>query len=93
MMKTFEDLEAWFVTGSQHLYGEETLRQVAANSREIAVELDLAPGISVSVVHKRVVTSADDIYRLCLEANSNPGCVVSSPGCTRSRRRRCGFAA
>ena len=29
-MKNLKDLEVWFVTGSQHLYGEETLKQVAA---------------------------------------------------------------
>ena len=30
-----EEKEIWFVTGSQHLYGEETLRQVAKNSAVI----------------------------------------------------------
>ena len=28
-------LEVWFVTGSQHLYGEETLKKVAEHSQEI----------------------------------------------------------
>ena len=28
--------EIWFVTGSQGLYGEETLRQVASQSRTMA---------------------------------------------------------
>ena len=32
--------EIWFVTGSQHLYGEETLRQVANNAQEITRGLD-----------------------------------------------------
>ena len=32
-MKPFNTLEVWFVTGSQNLYGEETLRQVAADSQ------------------------------------------------------------
>ena len=38
-MKFFENAEVWFVTGSQHLYGEETLKQVAAHSQQIAVIL------------------------------------------------------
>ncbi len=27
--------EVWFVTGSQHLYGEETLKQVAEHSEQL----------------------------------------------------------
>ena len=34
-MKNSETPEAWFVTGSQHLYGPGTLKQVAENSQEI----------------------------------------------------------
>ena len=40
-MVNFEQYEVWFVTGSQHLYGPETLDQVNANSREIAAALKL----------------------------------------------------
>ena len=36
------ELECWFLTGSQHLYGEETLREVAAQSAEVVVALDAA---------------------------------------------------
>ena len=35
-MIDLKSLEVWFITGSQHLYGEETLKQVAAHSEEIA---------------------------------------------------------
>ena len=38
-----DDFEVWFLTGSQHLYGEETLRQVAEQSRGIAAVLSEAP--------------------------------------------------
>ncbi len=64
------DLEVWFLTGSQHLYGEETLRQVAAQSSAIAAALDAAPDIPVRVVHKPVLTDPDSIRRLVLEANA-----------------------
>ena len=30
-----EDAQVWFLTGSQALYGEETLRQVAEQSQRI----------------------------------------------------------
>ena len=46
-------MEVWFVTGSQHLYGPETLKQVAAHSREIAGALDAASAIPVKVLFKQ----------------------------------------
>ena len=61
--------EIWFVTGSQSLYGEETLRQVASQSQVIAEALDAAPEIPVQVVWKPVLTDADAIRRLFLEAS------------------------
>ncbi|GAB4525526.1 MAG: L-arabinose isomerase [Anaerolineae bacterium] len=67
--------EIWFLTGSQHLYGPETLEQVAAHSREIAATLNAAPAIPVSVVFKPVLTTPDEIYSLALEANAAPECV------------------
>ncbi len=67
--------EVWFVTGSQHLYGEETLRQVAANSRQIAEELDRSDRIPVDVVPKGVMTDPAAVRALCLEANAAPNCV------------------
>ena len=60
--------EIWFVTGSQGLYGEETLRQVASQSQVIAEALDAAPEIPVRVVWQPVLTGADAIRRLFLEA-------------------------
>ncbi|MGI5184697.1 L-arabinose isomerase [Dactylosporangium sp. CA-152071] len=62
--------EVWFLTGSQGLYGPETLDQVAAQSRQIAATLDESPDIAVRVVWKPVLTSAGDILRICLEANA-----------------------
>jgi L-arabinose isomerase len=67
--------EVWFVTGSQHLYGPETLEKVAEHSREIAAALDLSPRIPVRVVFKPVLTGPDEIRKLCLEANSTEKCV------------------
>lgn len=67
--------EVWFLTGSQHLYGQETLEQVAAHSRAIAAALHDSTAIPVQVIFKPVLTTADDIYRVCLEVNSAPDCV------------------
>src|SRR5688500_14292613 len=70
-----KSLEAWFVTGSQHLYGEETLKQVAEHSKEIARVLDSQPGIPVKIVFKPTVKTPDEIYKICIEANTTPNCV------------------
>jgi L-arabinose isomerase len=67
--------EVWFVTGSQHLYGPETLAIVAEHSAAIATALDDAPAIPVRVVVKPVLTDAEGIRALCQEANAAPGCV------------------
>jgi L-arabinose isomerase len=69
-MPPLADLEVWFLTGSQRLYGEETLRQVAAQSAEIAAVLGEAPAVPVKIVWKPVLTDPDAIRRTILEANS-----------------------
>ena len=56
-MKDLKSLELWFVTGSQHLYGDETLKQVAAHSQQIATALNSATQIPVTVVVKPTVKS------------------------------------
>jgi L-arabinose isomerase len=67
--------EVWFVTGSQHLYGPETLKQVAADSAKIASALDASPIISARIVFKPVLTTPDSITQLCTEANNSKNCI------------------
>jgi L-arabinose isomerase len=63
----------WFLTGSQRMYGEETLRQVADQSRPIAAALGAA--LPVEVQWRPVLTDADAIRRLMLEANADDTCA------------------
>jgi L-arabinose isomerase len=74
-MTELKNLEVWFVTGSQHLYGEVTLKQVAENSKKISASLADSKDIPVKVVFKPVLTGPDAIYNICLEANSAKNCV------------------
>jgi L-arabinose isomerase len=67
--------ELWFATGSQHLYGPQTLQQVAAHAQQIAGFLAQQPAISVRIVFKPVVTTAGEIRALCQEANNAPACI------------------
>ncbi|RJK97787.1 L-arabinose isomerase [Vallicoccus soli] len=67
--------EVWFLTGSQGLYGEDTLRQVADQSRDVAARLDASPAVPHRVVWKPVLTDAAAIHAQVLEANAAPQCV------------------
>jgi len=60
--------EVWFLTGSQDLYGEETLRQVAEQSQAVAAEL--GNGLPVTLVWKPVLKGSDAIRRMALEVNA-----------------------
>jgi L-arabinose isomerase len=71
-LKTYD---LWFVTGSQELYGSETLAKVAEHSQEIAQAMNRSPFIPVNVIFKPVLTNTDSIHQLCLEANSAPNCL------------------
>lgn len=67
--------EVWFVTGSQHLYGEETLAQVAEHSQIIAKALDASDVIPVKIVFKPTVKTSGEITKLCSDANVCENCV------------------
>jgi L-arabinose isomerase len=70
-----EAREVWFLTGSQGMYGEETLRQVAEQSARIAAILDADTDIAVDVVWKPVLTDAGAIRRICLDATAADNCA------------------
>ncbi|WP_329500202.1 L-arabinose isomerase [Kitasatospora herbaricolor] len=74
MTHSTEAREIWFLTGSQGLYGEDTLRQVAEQSREVA-DTVAAAGMPVRIVWKPVLTDAAAIRRICLDANADDNCV------------------
>ncbi len=74
-MFDYKQFEVWFVTGSQHLYGEETLKQVAADAMEISKGLSNSGQIPAPVVFKPIVTTPEAILDLCQQANSDKKCV------------------
>ena len=74
-MPDLKEYALWFVTGSQHLYGPETLEQVAEHSRQIAAGLDGDAAVPVRVEFKPVLTTPDAIRNLCREANSDDACA------------------
>jgi len=74
-MINLKQFEVWFVTGSQHLYGEETLLKVAEHSEQIARSFDANAQIPVRVVFKPTVKSTEEIYNVCQEANTTKNCI------------------
>lgn len=74
-MTDLDTKEVWFATGSQHLYGPETLKQVASNAQAIAASLAGDPSMPVKIVFKPVVTTPGEISLLCREANSSENCI------------------
>ena len=71
----FTPLEVWFVVGSQHLYGPETLEQVAADSQKIADGLNASGKLPVKVVLQPTVKSPEEVYNVCQAANAAPNCI------------------
>jgi len=74
-MENLKAFKAWFITGSQHLYGPEVLNTVAEHSQEIVRSLNGSSSMPVEIVYKSVVKTPEEIYQVCMEANSSPDCI------------------
>ena len=72
---TATDKTLYFLTGSQHLYGEETLRQVAEDSRKVVEALNAIDGMPVTIEWKPVLTTPDEIYRQLRLVETDDACV------------------
>ena len=67
--------EIWFLTGSQGLYGDDVLRQVADQSRRVSDALDASADVPATVVPKPVLTDPGAIRAVMLQANADDACV------------------
>ena len=74
-MIDIKNYEVWFVTGSQHLYGDETLKQVAGHSKKMVKYFSEGDRFPVKIVYKPVMTNASSIKDLVLEANADKSCL------------------
>ncbi|MBO8131539.1 MAG: L-arabinose isomerase [Candidatus Marinimicrobia bacterium] len=74
-MIDYKNFKVWFVTGSQHLYGEETLRKVEEHSQSMVNELNKSSKLPVELLFKSVVTTSDAIEKVCHDVNSQKECV------------------
>ena len=74
-MIDYGPLEAWFFTGSQHLYGPEALEQVRANSEAVVAGLNGSGALPVKVVFKAVLTTTEEISAALRDADGAPNCI------------------
>jgi len=74
-MENLKNLEIWFITGSQHLYGPETLEKVKENAQTISNYLSNNQNIPLQIIFKPIVKTAEEIFNLILEVNYNQNCI------------------
>ncbi len=74
-MSKLSNYNVWFVTGSQHLYGDEILKNVDDHSKIVAKALNDSSDVPVNVVYKSVVTTPDQITKVCQDANVDENCI------------------
>jgi L-arabinose isomerase len=75
MSDAYSNAEIWYLTGSQHLYGPQALKQVDINSAAIVKALNESKKIPVKIVAKPVLTTPEDIYATLQQASVDPKCV------------------
>ncbi|MUK87729.1 L-arabinose isomerase [Ornithinibacillus sp. L9] len=74
-MLTIKPYKFWFVTGSQHLYGEEALKEVEDHSKEMTSKINETGNLPFELIFKDVLTNPSDIHQLMLQANSDEHCA------------------
>ena len=75
MENPFEGKEIWFGVGSQDLYGEEALRQVAQQTGEMVDFLNATGKIPAKIVLKPTLKSSDGVKAFMVEASANPNVI------------------
>ncbi len=71
----FKQYEVWFITGSQHLYGPETLDQVASDAKNIVEGMNASGNLAVKLVWKPTLKTSDEVTRLMREASADEKCI------------------
>ena len=74
-MTIFDNYEVWFVIGSQHLYGPETLRQVTQHAEHVVNALNTEAKLPCKLVLKPLGTTPDEITAICRDANYDDRCA------------------
>ena len=82
-----KEYEFWFVVGSQFLYGPEVLEIVASRAKEMADTMNKSGILPCKVVYKVTAKSRTSSKKRIIRTSAPD----LSPGCTLSRRLKCGL--
>jgi L-arabinose isomerase len=74
-MKELHNLKIWFLTGTQYLYGEETLRQISHNAQWVVEGLNKFKAIPIEIVFKPILKTQEEITQICSDASSDSTCI------------------
>ena len=75
MIKAFENLEVWFVTGAQLLYGGDAVTQVDGHSKKMVDGLNESGNLPIKVVYKGTANSSKEVVDIFSAANNDKKCV------------------
>lgn len=68
-------MKIYFLTGSQHLYGPETLAQVAENSKKVVAALNASGVIPAEIIWQPTLTDSDLVYQTIRRAEADEECA------------------
>ncbi|WP_371068910.1 L-arabinose isomerase [Sediminibacillus sp. JSM 1682029] len=74
-MLKMKPYEFWFITGSQHLYGDDALKEVEEHSVQLVKGLNEKGAFPFQIIFKSVLTTAEEIYHLSQQANADENCA------------------
>ena len=74
-MKAFDNLEIWWVTGAQLLYGGDAVVAVDGHSKEMVEGLNNSGIIPIKVVYKGTANSSKEVEDVMKAANNDEKCV------------------
>jgi len=74
-MKTAKNYKFWFCTGSQDLYGDECLKNVAEHSAKIVESLNVSGNLPFEVILKPTLISQASIRKTFNDANNDGDCA------------------
>jgi L-arabinose isomerase len=71
----YKNLEVWFITGAQLLYGGDAVVKVDAHSNEMVAGLNASGNLPVKVVYKGTANSSSEISEIMRAANGDTKCI------------------
>ena len=75
MIREYDNLEVWFVTGAQLLYGGDAVKQVDSHSREMVEGLNASGNIPLRIVYKGTANSSKEVEAVMKAANNDGKCA------------------